>query len=94
MMTKYDIQSTMEEKKRGWASDYEAFEEFIADGDQLLRNELVNKVDFPIMHEMILFIKGNTIRLESENLENTDYVVLVKPHGKLVELIRMGKVGA
>ena len=91
MMTKYDIQSTMEEKKRGWASDYEAFEEFIADGDQLLRNELVNKVDFPIMHEMILFIKGNTIRLESENLENTDYVVLVKPHGKLVELTKMNK---
>ena len=48
MMTKYDIQSTMEEVKRNWASDYEAFEEFIADGDQLLRSELVNKVDFPI----------------------------------------------
>lgn len=91
MMTRYDIQSTMEEVKRNWASDYEAFEEFIADGDQLLRNELVNKVDYPIIYEMILFIKGNTIRLESENLENTDYVVLVKPHGKLVELIKMNK---
>ena len=91
MMTKYDIQSTMEEVKRNWASDYEAFEEFIADGDQLLRSELVNKVDYPIIQEMILFIKGNTIRLESENLENTDYVVLVKPHGKLVELTKMNK---
>ncbi len=91
MMTRYDIQSTMEEVKRNWASDYEAFEEFIADGDQLLRSELVNKVDYPIIHEMILFVKGNTIRLESEDLENTDYVVLVRPHGKLVELIKMNK---
>ena len=91
MMTRYDIQSTMEEVKRNWASDYGAFEEFIADGDQLLKSELMNKVDFPIMYEMILFIKGNTIRLESENLENTDYVVLVKPHGKLIELIKMNK---
>lgn len=91
MMTRYDIQSTMEEVKRNWASDYEAFEEFIANGDQLLRSELVNKVDYPIIHEMILFVKGNTIRLESEDLENTDYVVLVKPHGKLVELIKMNK---
>ena len=91
MMTRYDIQSTMEEVKRNWASDYEAFEEFIADGDQLLKSELMNKIDYPIMYEMILFIKGNTIRLESENLENTDYVVLVKPHGKLVELIKMNK---
>lgn len=91
MMTKYDIQSTMEEVKRNWASDYEAFEEFIANGDQLLRSELVNKVDYPIIHEMILFVKGNTIRLESEDLENTDYVVLVRPHGKLVELIKMNK---
>ena len=91
MMTKYDIQSTMEEVKRNWASDYEAFEEFIADGDQLLKSELMNKIDYPIMYEMILFIKGNTIRLESENLENTDYVVLVKPHGKLVELIKMNR---
>ena len=91
MMTRYDIQSTMEEVKRNWASDYGAFEEFIADGDQLLKSELMNKVDFPIMYEMILFIKGNTMRLESENLENTDYVVLVKPHGKLIELIKMNK---
>ena len=91
MMTRYDIQSTMEEVKRNWASDYEAFEEFIVDGDQLLKSELMNKIDYPIMYEMILFIKGNTIRLESENLENTDYVVLVKPHGKLVELIKMNK---
>ena len=91
MMTRYDIQSTMEEVKRSWASDYEAFEEFIADGDQLLRSELVNKVDYPIIHEMILFVKGNTIRLESEDLENTDFVVLVKPHGKIIELIKMNK---